>query len=418
MGTETIIQIEGLYKKFSRSLKRSMMYGAMDLSRSFLGIPINQGRLRKTEFWSLEDINMELKSGETLGIIGINGAGKSTLLRLISGIYPPDKGKIIVKGRIGSLIAVGAGFHPHLSGRENIFLNGTILGMTRKEIEAKFKDIISFADIGEFLDAPVSTYSSGMRVRLGFSIAVHCEPDILLVDEILSVGDITFRNKSARKLKELRDKAKGIVFVSHNLEQIANISDRVIVLDKGRIIFEGKPGEAILKYYEITSENQLDSYLEQHKTQGEHISSGDVRVVSINVLDSGGKSIKELTSDSDIRISYKFDVINQITKPRIASAIRDDANNNVIWQINLEEDFELEILEPGSYELIVEYTSPSLASGIYHIVFNLQNAETLEYYEKLALKNVYSFRIKNKTNKMPRGIIACKSKWSIKKIEK
>ena len=172
LGNAIVLRVENLCKKFCPTLKHSMYYGAIDTVRSMLGVAYATDQLRKNEFWALDDICFELRKGEALGIIGANGSGKSTLLRLITGIFPPDKGRIAFKGRIGALIAVGAGFHPYMTGRENIYLNGTILGMTRREIDAKLDAIIDFADIGDFLEAPISTYSSGMRVRLGFAIAV------------------------------------------------------------------------------------------------------------------------------------------------------------------------------------------------------------------------------------------------------
>lgn len=247
-NTETVIKVEGLSKKFCCSLKRSMFYGTIDIFRNMFGIPYNQGILRKNEFWALEDIYFELKKGETLGIIGVNGSGKSTLLRLITGIFPPDKGKITVTGRVGSLIAVGAGFHPHMTGRENIYLNGTILGMTKREIQAKFDSIVDFADIGKFLDAPVSTYSSGMRVRLGFAVAVHCEPDILLVDEVLSVGDLSFQRKCYQKINDLWQQNKSTIFVSHRLRDIERLCHRVIYLKNGKIAAAGDPNDVIRIY--------------------------------------------------------------------------------------------------------------------------------------------------------------------------
>jgi lipopolysaccharide transport system ATP-binding protein len=191
--SDTLIKVEGLHKKFCQSLKRSMFYGTIDATKSMLGLPIKNADLRKKEFWALQDINFELKQGEKVGVLGANGSGKSTLLRLLNGVFPPDVGKITLNGRIGALIAVGAGFHPHMTGRENIYLNGTILGMTRKEIEKKFNEIVDFAEIGDFIDSPVATYSSGMTVRLGFSIAVHGKVEIMLVDEILAVGDLAFQ---------------------------------------------------------------------------------------------------------------------------------------------------------------------------------------------------------------------------------
>ncbi|MCK4325438.1 ABC transporter ATP-binding protein, partial [bacterium] len=180
------IKVEHVSKKFCKRLRHTMLYGTVDIARSTLGLLPHSGQLRVGEFWAVDDVSFELKRGETLGIIGPNGAGKTTVLKMLNGIFMPDKGKIIIKGRVGALIEVGAGFHPMLTGRENIYINGTILGMSKREIDKKFDDIVNFADIGDFIDSPVKHYSSGMYVRLGFAIAIHCEPDILLVDEVLA----------------------------------------------------------------------------------------------------------------------------------------------------------------------------------------------------------------------------------------
>lgn len=237
--SDVVLRVENLHKKFCRTLKHSMFYGVIDSVRSMLGIHYATDQLRKHEFWALKDICFELHKGETLGIIGANGSGKSTLLRLITGIYPPDSGRIAFKGRIGALIAVGAGFHPHMTGSENIYLNGTILGMTRREINDRLDEIIDFADIGDFLEAPVSTYSSGMRVRLGFAIAIHSEPDILLIDEILAVGDVGFQLKCFDKIGELRKSGVATLLVSHNLQHISMFCRRVLLLDQGRVEYCG-----------------------------------------------------------------------------------------------------------------------------------------------------------------------------------
>ena len=186
------IKVDHVSKKYCKSLKRSMSYGIWDIARNTLGLSSRSSRLRKDEFWAVDDVSFEVSRGETVGIIGPNGSGKTTLLKMLNGIFWPDKGKITVKGKVGALIAVGAGFHPALTGRENIYVNAAILGMTKKEVEERFDNILKFADIGDFLDTPVKYYSSGMYVRLGFAVAAHCDPDILLVDEVLAVGDAGF----------------------------------------------------------------------------------------------------------------------------------------------------------------------------------------------------------------------------------
>lgn len=256
--SDIAVKVEGLYKKFCMSLKRSMLYGTYDVARDMLSLPQKNVKLRASEFWALQDINFELKRGETLGLIGQNGCGKTTLLRLINGIFPPDKGKITINGRIGALIAVGAGFHPHMTGRENVYLNGAILGMTKAEIKRKFDEIVDFAEIGEFIDAPVATYSSGMTIRLGFAIAIHCDPDILLVDEILAVGDIGFQAKCSNKIGELRKKGITTIIVSHNLHTINTLSSRIIVMDKGEDIFAGNVEDG-LALYQMRSAKISDS---------------------------------------------------------------------------------------------------------------------------------------------------------------
>ncbi|MFZ4400859.1 MAG: polysaccharide ABC transporter ATP-binding protein [Bacteroidales bacterium] len=260
---DTVIKVERLHKKFCRSLKRSMFYGSVDMFRSMLNMQDKETELRKAEFWALQDINFELKRGETLGLIGQNGCGKTTLLRLLNGIFPPDNGRITINGRIGALIAVGAGFHPHMTGRENIFLNGTILGMTKADIRRNLDAIIDFADIGEFIDSPVSTYSSGMTIRLGFAIAIHCAPNIVLIDEILAVGDANFQRKCLEKVKELR-KNQGVSFilVSHNIQNIEAMSNTVILLEKGQLLIADTP-QNVIPYYELLLSKKNESINEQ-----------------------------------------------------------------------------------------------------------------------------------------------------------
>ncbi len=212
---EVLLRVDGVSKKFCKHLKRSMVYGLSDLARNLIGLRPDYSRLRKEEFWATRGVSFELREGDRLGIIGANGSGKSTLLRMIAGIYAPDEGNITVRGQVGSLIALGVGFHPHMTGRENIYLNGSIIGMRRDEIDAKFASIVEFADIGDFLEAPVAAYSSGMKVRLGFAIAIHADPDLLVIDEVMSVGDAGFRHKANRHMQTYRQKAKAILFVSH-----------------------------------------------------------------------------------------------------------------------------------------------------------------------------------------------------------
>jgi lipopolysaccharide transport system ATP-binding protein len=225
-----------------------MWYGFRDILRDTAGLRPKSDRLRRKEFWAVDDVSFELKKGETLGLIGPNGAGKTTILKMLNGIVLPDKGRVKIKGRVGALIQIGAGFHPQLTGRENIYINGAILGMGKREIDKKFDTIVEFADIGDFLETPVKHYSSGMFVRLGFAVAVHCEPDILLVDEVLAVGDEGFQNKCFNKIGELRKNGTTTILVSHNMHVVSTFTERVIFLNNAKGKYFNNVAEGIKEY--------------------------------------------------------------------------------------------------------------------------------------------------------------------------
>jgi len=247
-GKETVVSVRDVSKKFCKKLRRSMSYGIKDLAKNLVGIRPDSATLRRDEFWALQNINFELMQGDVLGLIGVNGSGKTTLLRLLTGIFPPDKGEIRIKGRVGALIALGTGFHPYFSGRENIYLNGAILGLGRDELDAQFDEIVQFSEIGDFIDAPVATYSSGMRVRLGFAVAMAMKPDLLLIDEVLAVGDLGFKVKCLNKINELMEHA-AVIFVSHSMQYVYRISNQVMVLNKGDIVHHGNDVQEGIDYY-------------------------------------------------------------------------------------------------------------------------------------------------------------------------
>ena len=248
MSTDTVISVESVSKKFCRSLKYTMLYGVRDVARDMFGTTQTSIGLRHDEFWALDDISFEVKRGECLGLIGPNGAGKSTLLKLLNGITFPDKGSVQLRGRVGALLELGAGFHPMLSGRENIYLSGAILGMSKEEIAEKLEAIVNFAGLEEFIDSPVKHYSSGMYVRLGFAVAVHAEPDVFLIDEALAVGDIAFQNKCYGKLREFREKGITIIFVTHSLDIVIAHCSRALLLDKGALIDDSMPKDVVDRY--------------------------------------------------------------------------------------------------------------------------------------------------------------------------
>lgn len=247
--SDVLVSVDNVSKKFCRSLKKSLWYGLQDMAGEMFGSS-NDRELRTDEFWAVKDVSFDLKRGECLGLIGRNGAGKTTLLRMLNGLIKPDHGRIEMRGRVGSLIALGAGFNPILSGRENIYVNASILGLTKREIEDKVDEIINFAELNEFIDMPVQNYSSGMTVRLGFAIATALEPDVLLLDEVLAVGDAAFRFKCHRRISQVLKRA-AVVFVSHDMPHIARISSQVIVFNHGEIFCSGKPHAGIEAYCKL-----------------------------------------------------------------------------------------------------------------------------------------------------------------------
>ncbi|MEO5329392.1 MAG: polysaccharide ABC transporter ATP-binding protein [Magnetococcus sp. THC-1_WYH] len=247
MSGDVLIHVENVYKKFCLDLKRSLWYGLTDVGRELAGGK-QPSELRRDEFWAVHDVSLSIKRGEIVGLIGPNGSGKTTLLRLINGLIKPDRGKITVRGRVGALIQLGAGFSPILSGLENIHINAAILGLSRQEINSRMEEIIAFADIGDFINTPVRNYSSGMRARLGFAVAIHMSPDVLLVDEVLSVGDMVFRNKALDRMHKLANSGVAVVFVSHNLSQVDRLCTRAMYLKKGTMEYVGATMDVIAHY--------------------------------------------------------------------------------------------------------------------------------------------------------------------------
>ena len=231
-----MVRIEHVSKRFSLRHDRSL--------KELVFSALKRKKLADT-FMALDDVDLTVRAGETVGLIGFNGSGKSTLLKTVSGVLFPDSGRVMLRGRVAGLIEVGAGFHPDLSGRENVFLNGAILGMSRAQLEERFDDIVAFSEIEEFIDTDVKYYSSGMFLRLAFSVAVHTDPDIFLVDEILSVGDEPFQKKCLERIRELQAAGRTMIVVSHELEMLERLCTRIVVLRKGRTVFDGDPAEAV-----------------------------------------------------------------------------------------------------------------------------------------------------------------------------
>lgn len=294
MSDDVLIRVENVSKKFCRDLKRSLWYGVKDIASELAGQSKKDHALRKGEFWAVKDVSFELRRGECLGLIGHNGAGKSTLLKMLNGLIKPDKGRITMHGRVGALIELGAGFNPILTGRENLYINGQILGFSKKEIDQKFDAIVDFAEVGEFIDTPIQNYSSGMKVRLGFAIASQMEPDVLLIDEVLAVGDIAFRIKCLNRLSELLSNC-AVIFVSHNMQQIARISNAALLMKGGTVAGHSSDIHRIIeKYFElISSEKQMV------------LGTGQAEIHTFT-LNSGNSEKPKFGDEISINISYQI----------------------------------------------------------------------------------------------------------------
>ena len=307
MADPCVVSIAGVGKKFCAVLPHSMYYGIRDVCRSMIGLPSSPSVLRPHEFWAVDHVTFALKRGELLGLLGANGSGKSTLLRLLGGIYQPDKGRIEVRGKVGALIALGAGFHPLFTGRENIFLNGALLGMTTREIKTRFDDIVEFAGVGDFLDAPVKTYSSGMHVRLGFSVAIHADPDLLLIDEVLAVGDSSFQQQCLEKVLTLNDRGTAIIFVSHSIPAVERLCLSGLLLKRGQQRFLGSIRECIQRYYDDIGRTHLD-----HPSHPKAIGLGQVEITDVRVFQAGGDSLhRNIEFGQDIVIQFHYEFLRE-----------------------------------------------------------------------------------------------------------
>jgi lipopolysaccharide transport system ATP-binding protein len=312
--SDTVIRVENLAKRYI--LAHQGPQGNFRYKR-FSDVLINAATapfraLRKQkgpnpereEFWALRDVSFEVKRGEVVGIIGRNGAGKSTLLKILSRITEPTSGRIEIEGRVASLLEVGTGFHPELTGRENIYLNGAILGMTRAEIRKKFDEIVAFAEVEKFLDTPVRFYSSGMYVRLAFSVAAHLEPEILIVDEVLAVGDAQFQKKCLGKMQDVSAKeGRTVIFVSHQMGAVSSLCEKCVFLEKGRTSFIGDVQSAVLKYL-----NSADSAPGRYQIEPHQVRKGENKIISIQVEDQAGAPRTEFAFSENIYLSIHLAV--------------------------------------------------------------------------------------------------------------
>ncbi|HXG88139.1 MAG TPA: ABC transporter ATP-binding protein [Vicinamibacterales bacterium] len=373
--TEPAIRIEGLSKQYQlgadagvtnlRDRITSGISGALKRTSNWLG----GDRLAPAGvdlFWALKDVSFDVPAGQVLGIIGGNGAGKSTLLKILSRITPPTEGRAVIRGHVASLLEVGTGFHPDLTGRENVRLNGAILGMSRADVDRRFDSIVEFAEIGRFIDTPVKRYSSGMYVRLAFAVAAHLEPEILIVDEVLAVGDARFQKKCLGKLDQVAGTGRTVLFVSHNMTAVQRLCTCAVVLEEGHIAFHGTPREAVARYL---SGSGASRYVARART-------GQAQVLQAELVDAHGDPVDRVVITDPVTIAMRVFVPAHAIGTRLGIGLL-NADGLPILTSNLD-DLDMR-LPPGPTELEARVVLPpnSLLAGDYHVVTCLWNEATI-----------------------------------------
>lgn len=397
---EVLVRVENVSKKFCRNLKKSLWYGVQDVASEVVGRKYKHD-LRPDEFWAIKDVSFELRRGECLGLIGHNGAGKTTLLKMLNGLIKPDRGRIEMNGRVGALIALGTGFNPILTGRENIYVNASILGISKKEIDTKIDDIIEFAEIGEFIDTPVQNYSSGMQVRLGFAVAVNMQPDILLIDEVLAVGDVSFKQKAYAAIYKVI-KSAAVIFVSHSISQVGKVCTRGLLMKKGTLAISSNAIQDV-----------IDGYFGgfDHSPKCQISGSGQIKLLDLEVMAGTGESVSQavmcphshdrqvtVTYNDSLKFVFRLDVdksvecfhmgvfFSDMEMKGVAQCI--SINSGTIFRDNSNGICRVELVIPriplarGRYELIVRIDeSPKLGSSM---------GKSLSRYDRLLSIHVLS----------------------------
>jgi lipopolysaccharide transport system ATP-binding protein len=396
-----VIRFDGVSKKFilHRQRARSFQELALNLVRRDDGA--------REEFWALRDISFTVEQGGTVGIIGPNGAGKSTVLKLISRIIDPTSGRIEVNGRVGALLELGAGFHPDLTGRENIYLNGSILGLSRAQIQRKLDTIIDFAELERFIDVPVKHYSSGMYVRLGFSVAVNTDPDMLLVDEVLSVGDAAFQRKCLDRINHLRRQGVTILFVSHSAETVRAICPRVIWLDNGQLMADG-PAEAVVTRYLAHSWVAHAASLGPEPGEDRRWGSGEVHIVGVRLLDGNDREKQLFHVGEPLTVEMRYHAARRVERPVFGLAIHRDDGTHITGPNTQFAGHEIPHIE-GDGTIRYTVSSLPLLEGAYYIsvsAHNWEDTQGFDYHDRL-----YSFRVLPSEGERY-GIVTLDGEWS------
>jgi lipopolysaccharide transport system ATP-binding protein len=385
---ETLVHVESISKKFCRNLKRSLWFGLQDIGSELIGRS-KKPELRKDEFWAVKDVSFELRRGECLGLIGPNGAGKSTLLKMLNGLIKPDEGKITMKGRVNALIELGTGFNPVLTGRENIYNNGAVLGFTQREINEKFDAIVDFSEIGDFIDTPVQNYSSGMKVRLGFAVASQMEPDILLIDEVLAVGDVSFIIKCFSRMDTLLQNSS-IILVSHNIPQIARMSTHLMAMKGGKLIYNAPDVADGINLYYSTLDRPNGNYL-----------GSDIASLEDIWLTSNGRRImpgdeQYVNYGEDLTVTIRVKKVQRIEKPSIYLAFFDRTQRNFGEALNFQDCDAMLDDQIGYYTFAAHFPKIEFAQGIYSVTVGMSDLSPSSRKSIFRKQSAVSFTVRGR----------------------
>lgn len=377
MAEDPVVKIEQASKKFCRRLRYSLWYGLTDLAKELTARNGNtELRLRHAEFLAVDNVSFELKPGECIGLIGHNGAGKSTLLKMLNGLIRPDKGRITMRGRVGALIELGAGFSSVLTGRENIYINGAVLGFSKREIDAKFDEIVDFAELHDAIDAPVQTYSSGMYVRLGFAVAAQLNPDILLVDEILAVGDMAFRVKCMNRIWSLLNSGVGVILVTHNMYHVQAFSTRAILMENGKIECDGEPALVVSEYESRVAARTI--LLSEPESNGP-LRFREIRLSSGNEELANGTDWPTVATNNHFGITLIYELNERIPDGIQIGLLIKNSEGHRVAGFTTGVDRTLSG-EPGKYQIKFDFDNNLLLNGQYYCGLS---SFTIDYSQSL-----------------------------------
>ena len=398
--SEFAVSVDNVSKKYrlikerNNSLKSTIMRGRRTVAE---------------DFWAVQDVSFDVPHGVTFGLVGENGSGKSTMLKCLAQILRPDKGTIAVEGKISALLELGAGFHPELSGRENVYLNGAILGLKHKELERRFDEIVDFAGVGPFIDEPVKNYSSGMYVRLGFSVAINVDPDVLLVDEVLAVGDEAFQRKSSEKFAELKNKGTTIVLVSHAMGSVQTLCDKVAWFEHGHLKEIGSPRDVIEAY---TGEVQVDR--REEDGEGVRWGSGEIRVVHVELLDRDGNELRQVRSGYPLRIRLHYEADSEIRQPGFGIAFNTIEGFPVTGPNSLDVDL-IPATLTGTGHVDVAFDELRLLPGTYDLSVGICDRTKFHIYDHR--QNLLRVDVERGKIYEQYGVVSLAPQWTIPGLE-